>query len=138
MRFLPMLCAMALLVSACGEKPQEKEEKEEEFAPIETWGYTCNPDNVVSWENFAEGWITRQCVPCHSVELPEGERADAPLGVDFNSYEMVRQWADNMFLRAAFDHDTMPPAGGPYPEDRILFGEWLVCQAPREADMDQD
>lgn len=135
---LASLFAASLLISGCG-RPEEKDEKEEEtFPPINTYDYTCDPASVVTWENFAQGWITRQCLPCHSSELLEGQRADAPLGVDFNTYEDVRFWADNMFLRAAYDHTTMPPAGGPYPEDRILFGDWMACQAPRESDVDQD
>jgi len=136
--FVMSLCALALLTSACGKDPEKKEEEEENFTPINTFDYMCPTDNVVSWENFAQSWIIRQCVPCHSSQLLEGQRADAPLGVDFDTYAGVRLWADNMFLRAAYNHETMPPAGGPYPEDRILFGDWMACQAPRESDMDQE
>jgi hypothetical protein len=136
--FLASLLATALLASGCGKEPEKKDKEEESFAPIEVFGAPCPPANVVSWENFAQGWIMRQCLPCHSAELLEGQRADAPLGVDFNTYEDVRFWADNMFLRAAYNHTTMPPAGGPYPEDRVLFGDWMACQAPRESDMNQE
>ena len=140
------LLAAAFFVSGCGDmkNPLEKENKdkdedeEESFEPINTPGYGCDPLSVVTYENFAEGWLTRQCVSCHSSDLVEGTRANAPIGVDFNTYEQVRFWANRMFLRAAYDNETMPPAGGPYPEDRILFGEWLACQAPREQDVDQD
>jgi hypothetical protein len=139
--FWVSLLATSLLVGGCiqPKEEQKKEEEEEEvFPPINTFDYTCPSTSVVTYENFAQSWILRQCVPCHSVELQEGERADAPLGVDFNTYAMVRQWADNMFLRAAYNHETMPPAGGPYPEDRVLFGDWMACQAPREQDVDQN
>lgn len=146
-RLLLSLFGAAFLFSASGcggENPlesqkneQEDEEEEEEFPPIDTTGYSCPPESVVTWENFASGWVTRQCVACHSIDLQEGERADAPVGVDFNTYEMVRAWGTNMFWRAGYDNVTMPPAGGPYPEDRILFGDWMACQAPRESDLDQ-
>lgn len=139
MRSLVMsLLAAALLVSGCGPEEEKDKEEEENFPPINTFDYLCPEGSVVSWENFAKSWIDRQCTTCHSDQLLEGQRADAPLGVDFNTYEQVRFWADNMFLRAAYNHTTMPPAGGPYPEDRILFGDWLACQAPRESDMDQE
>lgn len=146
-RVLLSLFGAALLLSAsgCGEdllKSQQLEDddddEEESFAPIDTTGYSCPPDNVVSWENFAQGWIVRQCVACHSIDLLEGERAEAPIGIDFNTYEMVRAWGTNIFWRSAYDNVTMPPAGGPYPEDRILLGDWMACQAPRESDMDQE
>ena len=136
--FVTSLCVLALLASACGKDPEKQDDEEETFPAIDVFGAPCPTDNVVSWENFAQSWITRQCVPCHSSQLLEGQRADAPLGVDFDTYEGVRFWATNMFLRAAYDHETMPPAGGPYPEDRILFGDWMACQAPRESDMDQE
>lgn len=138
MKSFVMFMALALLASGCGKDPQKDKEEEETFAPIETFGAECPIDNVVSYENFAESWIFRQCMPCHSSELLEGQRADAPLGVDFNTYADVRFWANNMFLRAAYENETMPPAGGPYPEDRKLFGEWMACQAPREQDMNQE
>ena len=140
---LPSILGSALLLvtAACGEAPKEKDDKDEEDFPEitapSTLGFECDPESVVTWENFAEGWITRQCTSCHSVDLVEGQRAAAPIGVDFNTYEMVRSWANNMTFRAAFDNETMPPAGGPYPYDRVLFGEWLACQAPRESDTSQ-
>lgn len=130
------LAILALLAAACSEEPRREDPEEEEFPPITTPGWECPQGNVVSWENFAESWITRQCVPCHSVELGEGQRAYAPLGVDFNTYEMVRQWADRIYARSAGNNETMPPAGGPYPEDRILMADWLACQAPREEDFE--
>jgi hypothetical protein len=145
-RTLILAAAALFTISGCGQDPKKDKKEEESFTPIEVFGAPCPEDNVISWENFADTWIEQQCTNCHSAQLLEGQRADAPLGVDFgpdvedgvgSDYAMVRFWANNMFLRAAYNHETMPPAGGPYPIDRIKFGDWMACQAPREQDMDQ-
>lgn len=93
-------------------------------API---GTACLRDPPLSWENFGDGIIGRHCRGCHSVYVREGQRGDAPLGVDFDSWEDVLTWADRIQARTV-DDTTMPPAGGMVPTERLLIGEWMRCE----------
>ena len=134
------IAALLLVIAGCGgELPigeqAQNEKKEEEYEPIDV-GRPCPEGSVVTYENFAESWLRRQCVACHSTELGEGQRAGAPLEVNLDTYPLVREFAFRIYQRAADDNDTMPPAGGPYPSDRRFMGDWLACQAPRESDLD--
>lgn len=90
----------------------------------------CPSDSFLAWENFGEPFMRDWCTGCHSSRLGEGARVDAPLTVNFDSYEDVEMWADRIWVRAADDNRTMPPAGGPGAEERALLGEWLACGAP--------
>lgn len=83
--------------------------------------------------------MTTWCTSCHSTDLVQGERADAPLGVDFDTYDLVRANAQRIFARAAddqMDPTWMPPAGGPTVDERYNLGDWLACNAPREEDLE--
>ena len=90
----------------------------------------CPSDSFLTWENFGEPFMRDWCRGCHSNRLGEGDRVDAPLTVNFDRYEDVEMWADRIWVRAADDNRTMPPAGGPGAEERALLGEWLACGAP--------
>jgi cytochrome c5 len=88
---------------------------------------TCLRDPPLTWENYGDYIIGRQCRPCHSVYSREGQRADAPEGVDFDSWDDVLEWVDRIQARSV-DTETMPPAGGMLREERVLLGEWLRCE----------
>jgi hypothetical protein len=47
--------------------------------------------------------------------------------VDFDTWEDVLFWGERILVRA-IDEDTMPPAGGMVPEERIGLEEWLRCE----------
>lgn len=87
---------------------------------------TCTREPALDWENFGDGLVGHWCRGCHSVELREGQRAGAPPGVDFNSYEDVQLWADRISARAV-ESESMPPAGGLSDTERAQLGEWLRC-----------
>jgi uncharacterized membrane protein len=54
-----------------------------------------------------------------------GDRHDAPLGVDFDTYQGVLDHADRIAVR---DGDgTMPPGGGPSEEEHARLAEWIAC-----------
>jgi uncharacterized membrane protein len=59
-------------------------------------------------------------------------RHNAPLGVDFETLAKVRTRAERIYARAGDGYETMPPAGGPSAEARLLLGEWLACGMPEE------
>ena len=90
----------------------------------------CPSDSFLTWENFGDPFMRDWCTGCHSDRLEEGERAGAPLMVNLNRYEDVVLQRDRIWLRAADENQTMPPAGGPGEDERALLGEWLACGTP--------
>lgn len=45
----------------------------------------CPEDSILTAENFGAPFMLTHCTGCHHVSLKEGERAGAPLGVDFET-----------------------------------------------------
>ncbi|MFZ6177179.1 hypothetical protein [Nannocystis pusilla] len=95
----------------------------------------CPEDSILTAENFGAPFILTHCTGCHHVALKEGERAGAPLGVDFESLVKVRAQADRIWARAADQNASMPPVGPPPVDERARLGEWLACGAPTAADL---
>ena len=87
----------------------------------------CQRDPPLTYENFGEGILQRHCNSCHSVYARAGQRANAPLGVDFDTWDDVLTWGERIKVRS-IDEDTMPPAGGMVPEERVGLEEWLRCE----------
>ena len=54
-------------------------------------GRECPPDSLFTWENFGQAIMLNYCVGCHSENVPEGSRAGAPIGVDFNTHALTQQ-----------------------------------------------
>ncbi len=92
----------------------------------------CPDDSLVTYRNFGSAFLSAYCNGCHSSQVPMGMRQGAPMGVDFDSLDGVRDFADRIYARAGDGYTTMPPAGSPQPDDRVLLGEWLSCGAPAE------
>lgn len=95
----------------------------------------CPEDSALSSENFGAPFLLTHCTGCHHSSLGAGERAGAPLGVDFDSLDDVRARADRIWARAADHNMTMPPLGGPAQDERTRLGEWLACGAPTAAEL---
>ena len=72
----------------------------------------CPEDSDLAWEHFGGPFMYSWCNGCHAVSLPEGERQKAPMGIDFDTIEDVRHWADRIWARAGDHNTTMPPVGG--------------------------
>jgi uncharacterized membrane protein len=90
----------------------------------------CSHDPPLSYSNFGKGFIDIHCMGCHSADVPEGHRVGAPVGVDFNTYDLVMDWSERLEARATrtfSDTITMPPGGGPTSSELDLFEEWLYC-----------
>lgn len=96
--------------------------------PIE--GRLCPPDSALTADSFGMPFMLTWCAGCHSAALPEGERAEAPLGVDLDTLQGTQALLLRVYARSADDNLTMPPAGGPSAEDRERLGDWLACGAP--------
>ncbi|WAS90185.1 hypothetical protein [Nannocystis punicea] len=95
----------------------------------------CPEDSILTAENFGAPFMLTHCTGCHHVALKEGERAGAPLGIDFESLKKVRAQADRIWARAADQNATMPPVGPPSADERARLGEWLACGAPTAAEL---
>ncbi len=85
--------------------------------------------DLVTYETVGEPFLLTWCTPCHSSTLSEEERQEAPLELNFDTYAGTFAELEEIFEEAVEGED-MPPAGGPTPEERQLFGEWIVCGAP--------
>lgn len=95
----------------------------------------CPEDSILTAENFGAPFMLTYCTGCHHVSLKAGERAGAPLGVDFESLAKVRAQAARIWARAGDQNATMPPVGPPPVDERARLGEWLACGAPTAADL---
>ena len=93
-------------------------------------GRECPSDSYLTWESFGEGFMLDHCTGCHSALLEEGQRAGAPLGVDFNTQALVQDQLDRIYARSADDNTTMPPTDTVDTWERAALGEWLACGAP--------
>ena len=86
---------------------------------------TCGRTPPLTYENFGQGFLRSHCTGCHGVLLPEEQREGAPLGVDFDTWGDVLNWAERIEIRTA--EETMPPGGGPSAEERAKLAEWMAC-----------
>lgn len=106
-----------------------------EAAPI---GVSCLRDPPLTYENFGDAILDRHCNSCHSVYVREGQRGQAPLGVDFDTWEDVLDWAERIYLRAV-DQRDMPPSGGTMVADeRVKLEEWFRCEVFPSIGIEQD
>lgn len=106
--------AIALLGAGCEEKAELSEE--------------CAQSGL-TYQTFGEAFLVSWCRGCHSRELPEDMRQMAPLDVNFNTLDDVRDRRGRVGFLVS-EARTMPPAGGPSMEERALMMEWLSCGAP--------
>ncbi len=86
----------------------------------------------LTWEDFGEGTMTTWCTPCHASTVTGTDRQGAPVGIDLDTVEGVREWAAVIAAVATDESASMPPIGGPSPTERSDLAEWLACGAPGE------
>ena len=119
------IAGAALVLSACTIEDAEPVEP-----PSTLEERACPPDSVLTYESFGGPFMYSYCSGCHSKDLPEGMRQDAPMGADFDTLETTRAWSKRIWARAGDHNLTMPPIGGPGDDEREMLGEWLACGAP--------
>jgi hypothetical protein len=102
-----VLLAVATLLAGCAEP-------------------SCDREPPLEWDSWGDAFLSDYCNGCHSVLLGEGDRQDAPIGVDFNTYGDAITWSDRIQARVVAG--DMPPAGGPNEEERALLDEWITCR----------
>lgn len=122
--------AGALLASACTSQGA---------GPVRPGGFTtfderpCPEESLLDWDTFGHPFVLSWCTGCHSTELPEDLRAEAPLEINLNTFEGVTAELELVWGVAADGADAMPPGGGPGVDERALLGEWLACERDRLA-----
>jgi hypothetical protein len=92
-------------------------------------GVSAECKKAPGYEDFAGPFFLNWCTGCHSSALAEGQRQDAPLGVDFDTLDGIRAHSERI-VAFAVHSDAMPPAGGPSQAEREALGRWLSCGAP--------
>lgn len=75
--------------------------------------------------------MDKHCNGCHSSQLRPEIRNGAPPGVDFDTFEDTVFWRERIWVRAV-EQVSMPPGGGPGPEELARFEEWMLCDVFRE------
>jgi len=87
----------------------------------------------LSWDNYGQGALDMNCAGCHSSLLRPEQRNNAPVGVDFDTYDGMMQWVDRVLIRTVDDR-TMPPGGGLSDADVAMMEEWLMCDLGARGD----
>ena len=82
-------------------------------------------ESPLTYQTFGDPYIANWCRGCHSEDLIPTMRQDAPLGVNLDTLDEVRQRRAQILEMG----DRMPPTGGPSEEERALMREWLTCGA---------
>lgn len=95
----------------------------------------CPDDSFLTHENFGGPFMLSYCTTCHSSMLPADMRQGSPIDANFDDIDDIREWAPQIWLRAADQNLNMPPVGPPPDEERARLGEWLACGAPTAADL---
>lgn len=84
----------------------------------------CDGAPVVTWANFGNAFVLKNCQSCHASTAPD--RYGAPTEVTFDTEDQTLALADRVLVRVV-DEETMPPMGGVSSEDRQLLATWLTC-----------
>jgi len=90
----------------------------------------CPEGNTIDGQNFGIPFLLTHCNGCHGGAVTGDERQGAPPGVSFDNLGEVQMQLDRIWERSGDDNETMPPAGGPTPDERAMLGQWLACGAP--------
>jgi hypothetical protein len=125
MMYRPLLTTLAALaataLTACGGPDPEPT------------GSTCPPDNTLTYDNFAAGFMEAYCTRCHSSTLDGPDRHGAPLFHDFDTERGILNVGHHVDEYAAAGplatNTLMPDDDGAAPtlEERRQLGQWLAC-----------
>lgn len=85
---------------------------------------------LVTYANFGDAFLRNWCRGCHASTLSGDARSGAPEGIDFETLDDARMWADRIEARALGEQASMPPAGGPSLDELELLRAWLEAGLP--------
>lgn len=71
------------------------------------------------------------CTTCHSSALTGAARQDAPVGIDFDTYDAAK--ANAAEALSELEEGAMPPAGSPAPSVEVMaaIAAWSTCGTPQ-------
>ncbi len=82
---------------------------------------------ALSYDNFAQPFMSKNCTGCHHSEVKGEDRKGAPAGIDLNTFDDVQTWGYIVHARTLGDEPTMPPGGGLTADESLRLEEWLQC-----------
>lgn len=86
------------------------------------------PPNSQSQQDFGANVIFFTCTGCHSMSLQGADREGAPVGKDYDTPEMVRPQAEEIYEWVL--SGTMPPPDGLNEQQMEYVRIYLACGAP--------
>lgn len=110
------LCAGLLMVAACGG---------EEHALPEV---DCN---AVTVPTYAQLTILESCTACHSSALQDGARLGAPVGVDYDTYDLAVEHGEHGVGEVYAGKMPPPGIGNVTEQDKQDFYAWALCGTPQ-------
>ena len=121
---------LVFALAGCKQGPDDGTGPATTPTPVPTTPVVPYEDCDLLWERDVVGFFDNWCAPCHSAEIPAEWRQGAPAGVDLDSLEQVKLWAERVRATALIEPPTMPPAGGTSQRERELVTAWLDCGMP--------
>jgi len=136
----PSLWFWALVLSACSGDDDPKPPTTTPDPPEATattgatgdTGTTTTTDvcDIATWDVAAEPVLRTWCTPCHASTIEGEARRGAPIGMDFDTWELASSFAALIRGAAVPDDARMPPEGIASAEDRMWLAHWVDCGAP--------
>ncbi|MEZ4741217.1 MAG: hypothetical protein R3B45_02020 [Bdellovibrionota bacterium] len=90
----------------------------------------CDEGSSLSYKNFGNAFLLDHCTTCHSSEINNNERLNAPIEMNFDSIELVQIWRANILEVMQKKENSMPPTYELNQEEKDNFINWLRCGAP--------
>jgi hypothetical protein len=106
---------LAVVLAGCGDRSEETG--------------TVDCAGAPTWDNFAQGYVTTWCLPCHSESIPAEARQGAPEEINFDNWSQVFVLQNLVYGRVNDPVAPMPPLGGVPERDQDLFNQWIECGA---------
>jgi hypothetical protein len=138
------VCFIALIFANCVADQNEDTSSEADDGQDQTTddnGETiedaCLALGAPNYENFAQPFFLTYCTGCHSSRLTSSMRQGAPVGIDFDRLDAIRNLGERILARTV-DAPTMPPAGGPSQSQREELRHFIECGSPGDGSQDFD
>lgn len=87
----------------------------------------CANSPLITYNNFGQSFIEKECQGCHGEFISGNQRQGAPLEFAYDTPEQVWNDKDLILVTSTGNDPIMPPADGVFPEDRLRLEIWLRC-----------